>query len=278
MYRLAAITAVGLSIAWSACAQEPPTLDVPPVVPFGSRPDGATPGAANPGAATGCAPANLTRMITRNVSPGLAAAAPAAQPRTIYRQGATFLRSEESPDPTRGQPVVIVAEPDIWTINLATRSGQHQIDPGPELVVRAPILPITPDLPPEFRALEYGCELEFLAAAGAAAPRQTVNWGSAKATAHQVAKGEHTISILMATRRQAPLMVAYAKSGQVVFAIRYDDYRNDMTERPTLFAPPEGMKFGAANEQAPKQRPSTSGIDPRREFPMPGEPRKPPRR
>lgn len=267
MQRLAAITFVGLAVAWGACAQTPPpSLDAPPVVPFGSGPAGAGGGAR-------CAPVNLTRVIVRNVSPGLMAASPAAQPRTLYRLGTTFLRSEESPDPARGQPVVIVAEPDIWTIDLATRGGQHQTDPGPELVVHAPILPIAPDLPPEFRALEYGCEFEFLTAAGAATPRQTVNWGAAKATVHVVAKGEHSINILMATRRQAPLMVAYAKGGQVVFAIRYDDFRNDLAERPGLFAPPEGMKFGGAGDSAPKARKSPKELDPMRDFKMPGETR-----
>lgn len=254
----------GLLLACAAQAQ--PALDVPPIIPLPKAGPAAPPPLEPRLGPPPCAPEKLTRVIVRNVSPGLAAAAPAAQPRTLWRQGSTFLRSEESPDPTRGQPVVIIAEPDIWTVDMATQSGQHQVDPGPELVVRAPILPAAPDLPPPFRTLEFGCEVAFLTAAGAMVPRQTVPWGATKATVHQVTSGEHTVSILLGTRRQVPLMVAYARSGQPVFALRYDDYRDDLPDRPGLFAEPAGMKFDGGKPPPPKRRSSQPMIDPMKEF------------
>jgi hypothetical protein len=153
------------------------------------------------------------------------------------------MRTEESPDPARGQPVVVVAEPDIWIFNTATRKGQHQLDPGPEFFVHAPILPMAPDLPPALRSLEYGCELAFLERQGAEAPRQTIPWGEAKATLHQVQVGEHVVSMLLTERRRTPLLVAYARAAKPVFMMRYDEFRDDLSERPALFARPDSVEF-----------------------------------
>ncbi|MDN8836893.1 hypothetical protein Q0M54_13960, partial [Staphylococcus aureus] len=71
-------------------------------------------------------PPKMFRTTIRNVTPGLQAADRRAQPRQIWRQGSLFLRSVEQPIPPNGdQQVVIVAEPDIWVLNEATRTGQH---------------------------------------------------------------------------------------------------------------------------------------------------------
>lgn len=238
MRSLTAGIVASTALVGAALAQPvpPPKLDLPePIKPSTS--------------ASGqplCAPERLTRMVVRNVSPGLAAAAPAAQPRTLYRQGAMNLRTEESPDPARGQPVVVIAEPDVWIFNTATRKGEHRLDPGPEFFVHAPILPIADDMPEAARSLEYGCELDFLRRHGAEAARQTIAWGEARATLHQVELGLHVVSVLLTERRKTPLMVAYAKAGKPVFMVRYDEFRDDLTDRPALFARPDRVAFTEA--------------------------------
>jgi hypothetical protein len=228
---IAAVT-LTISLAGAASAQQP-KLDVPPPI----KPSTTTEGQPV------CAPDRLTRIVVRNVSPALSAAAPAAQPRVMYRKGATFLRTEESPDPARGQPVAVIAEPDIWVFNTATRKGQHQVDPGPDFVVHAPVLPLTPDLPPALRALEYGCELDFLERHGADTAKQSIPWGEARATVHQVQLGEHLISMLLTQHRRTPLLVAYARAGKPVAMFRYDEFRDDLTEKPGLFSRPERYEF-----------------------------------
>lgn len=249
--RRAGVIAFAVLLAVPAWAQPvpPPQLDLPQMAPPSSAPSGEPL----------CAPERLTRMVVRNISPGLPAAAPAAQPRTLYRQGALYMRSEESPDPARGQPVVIVAEPDVWMVNLSTRTGQHQVDPGPEFVVRAPVLPMTADMPPLFRSLEYGCELEFLRRNGADSPIQVVPWGEAKATVHQVTVGEHMLSVLLTQRRQSPLLVAYSRAGKGLFMMRYDEFRTDLPDRPALFAPPKDMKI---TEAGPPKTPAAPAAPP----------------
>ncbi|MBI1196644.1 MAG: hypothetical protein GC203_02135 [Phenylobacterium sp.] len=197
---------------------------------------------AAPAPAFRCAPAKLVHIVTRNISPGLAASDRAAQPRELWRRDAFFLRSQESADPTTGaQPLVIISEPDIWVINLANREGRHAVDAGPELEVRAPILPPR-GLPPSMRALEYGCEPEYVATF---APREerVVPWGGTRAALHSHSEGEHRVAILMDQRRNVPLMVSYLRAGKPVLVIRYDDYRNDLPDRPQLFIAPPNVKL-----------------------------------
>ena len=197
--------------------------------------------------AQGCAPERLVRMTIRNISPGLAAADPRAQPRVIWRQGAKLLRSEESPDLATGGAamVVIISEPDIWTFNLANRRGGHALDPGPVLEVQAPILPVIPDLPPDFRTLEFGCEAAFVAA-HAPQPVRNVPWGKTVLAAHMATVGDHSIAFLMDSRRSAPVLISYARAGAPVFAIRYDAWRADLPEQPDLFLPPKNVQITEA--------------------------------
>lgn len=227
---------------WTGPARAQPQVDTPPV----QQREGL------------CAPPMLTRMIVRNISPGLAAAAPAAQPRTIWRKTSMQLRTEEIPDPSRGvHNIVVISEPDIWMVNMAARAGQHSVDPGPDYEVRAPILPVGPGMPPELMQLEYGCEGQFVAAWMPATPR-AVPWGIETANLHTATFGEHEVSILMHARRKVPLMVVYAKGGQAQFAIRYDEFRADLPDRPDLFLPPKNVTITAAPPRSPpSQQPGT---------------------
>lgn len=203
-----------------------------------------------------CAPEKMVALTIRNVSPGLAAAHPAAQGRTFYRQGSIFLRSEDQPDMTNGgQMVVIIAEPEVWQINMAVRAGRHARDPGPDFVAHAPILPVGPELPATFRTLEFGCEWEFLTRYGQKDPRQLA-WGATAATLYTVTEGPNALAVLMDEPRKAPLMLTYARGGRPVFALRYESYRRDLPMRPELFTPGPGIKIIDTGPDAPIQLPS----------------------
>jgi len=251
-FALPVAVAAGLAAA-GASAQALPQVDVPPVVPIAPvRPlppadasppssDPAAPAAA-PAESGGCAPAGLFSATVRDISPGLAASSQRAQPRQLWRSGARFFRSLEQPQPNGRQALVIIAEPDIWAIDVGSRSGRHTTDPGPDLFVRAPILPTGADLPPELHALEFGCEMDFVAAHAPAA-QQIIDWGSAKAGVHVFSSGEHSLAMLVDTRRNAPVMLSYLRQGRPVFVLRYDEYRRNQGERPQLFEPANNVRM-----------------------------------
>jgi len=230
------------TLAAQASAQPPPVVDTPPVI--------APPPPVLVPAPASCAPAALFRTVIRNISPGLAASDSRAQPRQLWRHGSKFLRSVQQPMPNGDQAVFIVAEPDIWVINEATRTGRHSVDPGPVFEVRAPILPMAKDMPPELRSLEFGCEAEFVARY-APQSQQIINWGAAKAGIHIYSSGEHSVAILMDTRRSGPVMISYLRGGRPVFVLRYDEYRHGLPDRPDLFAPGKSVKITEVEKEAP---------------------------
>lgn len=249
LWMRAGLAALAVSGAPAAHAQAPGGSS-PGVAP---APPLATPGipAVIPLDPNRCAPATLFRTVIRNVTPGLMAADRAAQPRTLYRLGDRFMRTEEDPDTQSGdQNIVIVAEPDLWVANTPSRRARHGRDPGPDLVVKAPILPQSFDLPGAFRELEFGCEPEWVAR-NAPRPLRLVNWGGAVAEFHQLASGEHVLVVLMDQRRNQPLVISYARQGKPVMVLRYQEYRAGMPDRPGLFEPPKGYQTTEAPAQPP---------------------------
>ena len=64
----------------------------------------------------------------------------ARKPKTIYRAGSTYCRVEEAPDPEHNiRGLLIVNEPNAWMVNLATKTAQHTVDPGPTFNCHLPI-------------------------------------------------------------------------------------------------------------------------------------------
>lgn len=192
-----------------------------------------------------CAPPKLVYVVTRIISPGMPAAHPAAQPREIWRQGATRLRILDQPSLQTGdQALTIISEPDIWTLNLTKREGQHSVDPGPDLAAHMPILPPA-EASPVLGQLEFGCEADFVAAYAPAAER-TLPWGMTQASLHRYVEGAQSVSFLMDDETMTPLMVSYLRDGKPVLILRYDAYRKDLPDRPDMFKPPAGMALKEA--------------------------------
>ena len=209
-----------------------------------------------------CQPRSLVSMTVRNVTPGLQAIDPRAQPKRLWRKGSQFLRSLEQPmvsqtlqDPTTPmarQALVVIAEPDIWMIDQASRQGRHTVDKGPALVVRAPILPPGSG-PPEFMNLEFGCEAEFVAVRAPTA-QTTVRWGSVNAAIHTYTVGTSSLAILMDDSSGEPLMITHVRDGRPAYIIRYDEYRQGLPDQPALFRPPADVTITEATA-SPKSRP-----------------------
>jgi hypothetical protein len=49
----------------------------------------------------------------------------------MYRTGNGFCRAEELPDPEYGiHGLAIINEPEIWIVNLLSKTAQHYVDPA----------------------------------------------------------------------------------------------------------------------------------------------------
>ena len=64
----------------------------------------------------------------------------ARKPKTIYRAGNTYCRIEEPPDAEHNiHGLLIVNEPNAWMVNLANKTAQQTLDPGPTFNCHLPI-------------------------------------------------------------------------------------------------------------------------------------------
>src|SRR5258706_2327439 len=115
-----------------------------------------------------CPPASRLKVVPAVDVPDAPADPVLRLPKTLYRQGERYARIEEAPS-TDGddQFLTVVAEPDVWTANLANRTGNYQKDPGPTFLFRAAIFG-DPNIESRFiNTLEFGCEVDWLSKAGA---------------------------------------------------------------------------------------------------------------
>ncbi len=198
---------------------------------------------AGPAMAATCAPATLTKVITRTVGPDIAPGSFQAQPMVLYRKGAGQMRMEEAADPTQRLHVMIVASaPDVWSVNRFDNTGRHTVDPGPTYDVHAPIV-TGQGVPAKFMELEYGCEAAFAKGRGYEAGSRAVDGRTARIYA--MTEGRHRLEILLSGRDE-PVEVAYFQEGRALLTIRYDRYQTGLPDDPSLFRKPEGVVYETA--------------------------------
>jgi hypothetical protein len=69
-----------------------------------------------------CAPEQMVKVVVRDATPGVDPGSFAAQPRTFYRLGTRYGRTEEVPDPEHGMHgLIVVSEPDAWRVTVFPR-------------------------------------------------------------------------------------------------------------------------------------------------------------
>ena len=67
---------------------------------------------------------------------------------------------------------------------------------------------------------------------------------------HVLTQGEHSLAILMDSRRNTPLLISYLRQGRPVMVVRYDDHRTGVPAREDLFRPPGFVKLQEAPASA----------------------------
>lgn len=112
-------------------------------------------------------PETMTKLTVRLQSPGISEESFAAKPKTMYRAGSGYCRTEELPDLDRGiHGLMVVNEPDAWMVNLLTKTAQHFVDPGPTFNCHLPIfhgeqVKSAADMKNSLLDLEFGQELSY---------------------------------------------------------------------------------------------------------------------
>lgn len=192
-----------------------------------------------------CAPAKLVRIVSASVPPGVVAGSFEAQPKVQYRLGNGRVRLEEQLNPAiNGQLLTIISAPDAWQIDLVTKTGVHQVDRSEDITVHASVFEHE-SLPEEIRALEFGCEDEFIASPTTLHER--LESKSGMGTKHFVVSGKWKVTLLVREGASRPFAAMVSDNGKVIAAIRYLSY-DVLDEVPAgMFAPAPGISIKDAN-------------------------------
>ena len=190
----------------------------------------------------------MTKIVTRDTSPGIPVSSFILKPKTLYRIGETYGRIEEELDPALNiHGLIIISEPKMWIINLWDKTGQQIVDPGPTYVFRASIIPPEgPNQEPPLRSFEYGQEYEFLRSNNASQTKEILQDKSYDKL--YLSKDGYSISLLSFTGEDRPFRVTVCKGKNVVIQVNYDYYKRDLEPQMSLFVPPNDIKIFKAKQ------------------------------
>lgn len=196
----------------------------------------------------------MTKIVYRDISTNLLLSSFAAQPRTLYRMGEKYNRSEEAPDPVLGiHGLIIINEPDAWMINLMDKTGTHMVDSGPTYVVHDCIVSPPNKSQAEFQAFktssisgfEFGKEMEFLKK-HKARKSGAVSIGSVSCDRYELTIDGYSIELFAKTGTEIPYQLKVSKDQSQISYLQYDIYQADLQPDVSLFKPPAGIEISEA--------------------------------
>jgi hypothetical protein len=195
-------------------------------------------------------PKTMTKITVQLDGPEVPQNSFARKPKTIYRAGNNYCRVEEAADTEHSiHGLMIVNEPNAWMVNLANKTAQHVVDPGPTFNCRLPIfsgpVPNTADDVDYTKlGLEFGHELEFFKKKGAARQDPGPVLQKQQTIAYFLDLGQTRLALFTYGPNEFPLMVAHTRDGkgEMFWYSLYGELLFD----PKLFAKPEGITISEA--------------------------------
>ena len=193
----------------------------------------------------------MTKIVYRDISTNVLSNSFAAQPRTLYRMGEKYNRSEEAPDPVLGiHGLIIINEPDAWMINLMDKTGTHMVDGGPTYVVHDCIVSPSSKSQAEFQAFkassisgfEFGKEMEFLKK-HKAKKSGPLSIGGVSYDRYELTIDDYSIEMFAKNGAEIPYQLKISKEQSQISYLQYDTYRTDLQPDLSLFKPPAGIEI-----------------------------------
>ena len=196
----------------------------------------------------------MTKIVHRDISTNHLLSSFAAQPRTLYRMGEKYNRSEEAPDPVLGiHGLIIINEPDAWMINLMDKTGTHMVDGGPTYVVHDCIVSPRNKSQAELQAFkassisgfEFGKEMEFLKK-HKAKKSGSLSIDGVSCDRYELPIDGYLIELFAKNGTEIPYQLKISKEQSQISYLQYDTYRTDLQPDLSLFKPPAGIEISEA--------------------------------
>ena len=188
----------------------------------------------------------MTKLTVRLQSPEVPEDSFAAKPKIMYRAGSRYCRTEELPDPEHGiHGLLIINEPDVWMVNLFTKTAQHFVDPGPTFNCRMPMFNVEQvksgaDMKNPLLELEFGRELPYFKNKGATPNKGPVLQGK-PTTVYTTQAGDSQLFLFTTGTPERPWAVA-RQHGAIREIYWYGTYEQVPFD-PKLFGKPEAVKI-----------------------------------
>jgi hypothetical protein len=188
-------------------------------------------------------PPTMTKIVVRLIGPGIKPGSFPALPRTIYRAGAHYARIENPPDAKQHiQKLMIIAEPDAYSVNLIDKKGTHAIDQGGANDLHLPVvLPFDPKHKlSSLDRLEFGDELEFFERARAQKVAGPII--NAKPTdAYRLKTTYGTSNLVVRRETKVPVKLSW-QTPEGTYTYEYISY-DDVPFNPNLFTKVPGVTY-----------------------------------
>lgn len=191
-------------------------------------------------------PQTMMKLVVRLESPDVPGESFTAKPKTMYRAGTRYCRTEELPDPEQGiHGLMILNEPDAWMVNLLTKTAKHFVDTGPTFNCHLPIfrgeqIKSAADMKNPLLELEFGQELEYFKGKGAARKEGPI-LRDKPTTVYAVDIGDSQLFLFTTGTPERPWAVArrHGNANEIFWYGTYEQLPFDQK----LFAKPEGVKI-----------------------------------
>jgi hypothetical protein len=191
-------------------------------------------------------PDTMTKLTVRLQSPEVPEDSFAAKPKIMYRAGNRYCRTEELPDHEHGiHGLMIINEPDVWMVNLFTKTAQHFVDPGPTFNCRMPMfigerLKPDDDMKNPLLDLEFGRELAYFKDKGATPKEGPVLQGK-PTTVYMAQAGDSKLFLFTTGTPERPWAVArqHGDTREIYWYGTYEQIPFDSK----LFVKPEAVKI-----------------------------------
>jgi hypothetical protein len=188
-------------------------------------------------------PESMTKMVVRLMGPGIKPKSFSALPKTIYRAGPHYARMEDPPDARQQiHKLMIIAEPDAYSVNLIDKKGTHAVDQGNAHGLRLPVvLPFDPKHQlGKLDQLEFGDEEGFFKDAGAISEAgPTINAKPTDALRLKIPTGSALLVLRAGTHE--PVFLSW-QTREGTYRYEYIEYK-DLPFDPNLFKTPAGITY-----------------------------------
>lgn len=187
----------------------------------------------------------MMKIVIRDVGDNVNPASFEAKPVSYWRIGTRYGRVQEELDPDMSiHGLIIVNEPDLWMVNLYTKTARHIVDSGPTYIYRVPILS-TRDFP-SFLPFELGKELEFFDAQGAH-KNGTETVDGQLCDRYELIRDGVRVVLYSKEGTKTPFQLDIRQGNQQLRRIRYDVYETGLSPDLSLFKAPQDVTIEESN-------------------------------